>query len=283
MNHSFATDDRVIPIISRRDLLIVCVGGLVSASLGLVLASPTGSSFVLAPLLSAINMVSLTFATGLFSFLTAGLLFSSPASRLYLLKRIDEVGAKKAFLGRVLHVLLVTSFFTFLFTIMLFLYPVALHGLPYYPISFDHFIYYPTVIGASLVGSVLLALIASSLAIFTDDLRISILLGCVSTMLIAFLGGWNMAPHPWYYSLTRNLAFLSLHNIARATAIVLSGYQFESANTMVQHVGFAFSAESLVIALFLFSAISIALLIVAQRVLIRNATRWIALGSVISG
>jgi hypothetical protein len=155
---------------------------------------------------------------------------------------------------------------------------VVLLMLVYRPPTFGHFAFFPAVLGAALIGSVLLTLIASSLAIFMDDSRLCVALGCVSTLLLAFLGGWNAAPSPFDYSLTRNLAFLSPHNIVRALAITLSGYQFESANRMVEYVGFAFSAENLVVPLLLCGSISIVLLIVAQRVLVKNSGRWALLG-----
>ena len=245
-----------------------------SASLGLLLAMPMGSSFALAPLLESVNTVSITFATGLFSFLTAGLLFSSRASRLYLLKRIDEVGAKRAFQIRVFHILVIASLFTFLFTVIAFLYPIILLALFHYPISFSRFAFFPVVLGAALVGSVFLALLASSLATFTDDSRWCIALGCASTIVIASIAGWSADSRPWHYSLTRNLALLSIHNIVRALAVQLSGYQFESTNDMVRYMGFTVSTENLAIALLMLSSISIVLLIVGQRALAKNSTRW---------
>lgn len=253
---------------------MIFVGGIVSASLGLLLAAPVSLSLDFALLLFSANAVSMVFATGLFSFLTAGILFGSRVSRLYLLSKIDEVGIRRAFLIRVLHVLVVTSFFTSLFAITVFVYPVVLQALVYHPISFSHFVFLPAVLGASLVGSVFLALIASSLATFTDDSRLCVVLGCASTLLIAFLAGWFAEPSPSYYSLTRNLAFLSPHNIVRALAILLSGYQFESANRMVEYVGFTFSAMSLALALLVLGSISLVLLVAGQMTLTRNSVRW---------
>jgi hypothetical protein len=279
-NNSASKDEPKASWLSRRDLVLIIIGSIVSASLGLLLTSPVGSTYDFAPLLFSANTVSMIFATGLFFFLTAGLLLSSRASHLYLLGKINEVGARKTFLIRILQILVFTSIFTIIFTVVVFLYPVILAAINYYPVSFAHFAFFPAVLGASLAGSVLLALIASSLATLTDDPRLCVVLGCVSTLLIAFLGGWNAVSNPWYYSLTRNLAFLSPHNIVRVLAIVLSGYQFESANRMVEFVGFAFSAESLGVAFLLFGAISITLPIIGQRAMMRNSKRWIALGSV---
>ncbi len=278
MNYSFAEGDVEIPSFSRRDLYIIFVVGLVSASLGLFLANPVSPSFDFAILLNSVNILSMTFATGLFSFLTAGLLFSSHASRLYLLRRINEVGAKKAFLIRVLHTYVITSFFTIVLTIIAFLKPIILD---HYPMSFSHFAFFPSVLGASLIGSVSLASIASSLASIADDSRLCVVLGSASTIVIAAIAGWSSEPNAFHYSLTRNIALLSPHNIVRALAVQLSGYQFESTNDMVRYVGFTVSAEGLAVALLTLGSFSIVLLIAGQGVLARNSSRWTILKGMI--
>jgi len=94
MDNNFINDDTSIPLISRRDLVIIIIAGSVSVFSGLPLTNPVDPSFELAHLLNSVNIVGMTFASGLFSFLTAGLLFSSRASRFYLQRRIDEVGVK---------------------------------------------------------------------------------------------------------------------------------------------------------------------------------------------
>jgi hypothetical protein len=282
-NHSPMKDESRISWLSRRELVLIIVGGIVSATWGLVLSPPVSSTYDFTPLIYSANTVSMVFATGLFYFLTAGLLFSSRTSHLHLLSKINEFGIRKAFLTRTLHVIVITSLFTTIFTLFVFLYPVILVALAYYPVSFDHFVFFPAVLGASLVGSILLALIASSLAVLADDSRACIVLGCLSTLLIAFLGGWNTTPTIWHYSLTRNLAFLSPHNIVRALAVLFSGFQFESTERMVQYVGFAFSAESLNVALLTLGSISFVLLILGQKVLLKNSDRWAPLGSMPPG
>lgn len=278
MNYSFARDNVEIPSFSRRDLYIIFVVGLVSASLGLFLANPVSPSFDLAILLNSATILSMTFATGLFSFLTAGLLFSSHASRLYLLRRINEVGAKRAFQIRVLHTFVITSFFTIVLAIIAFLKHIILD---HYPMSYSHFAFFASVLGASLIVSVSLASIASSLASITDDSRLCVVLGSTSTIMIAAIAGWSFEPIAFRYSLTRNTALLSPHNMVRALAVQLSGYQFESANEMVRYVGFTVSAEGLAVALLMLSSISIVLLIAGQRVLARNSTRWTILEGMI--
>ena len=92
MDNNFINDNTSIPLISRRDLVIIIIAGSVSVFSGLLLTNPVDPSFELAHLLNSVNTVGMIFASGLFSFLTAGLLFSSRASRFYLQRRIDEVG-----------------------------------------------------------------------------------------------------------------------------------------------------------------------------------------------
>ena len=112
MNNSFVLDDAELPPFIERDLYIILVGGIGSATVGLILTSPERQIFELTILLNSINSISMTLSTGLFSFLTAGLLFNSRASRQYLLQRIKLVGTRRAFLTRVLHATAITSLFT---------------------------------------------------------------------------------------------------------------------------------------------------------------------------
>ena len=276
-------DESGISWLSRRELVFIIIGGIVSAVLGFLLVTPAESTYDFAPLLFSADVVSMNFAIGLFYFLTVGILFSSRTSHLYIMSRTSEVGARRTYLIRILHALIITSIFSFLLVVVVFFYPVVVLLLVYSPPTFNHFVFFPAVLGAALIGSVLLTLIASALAIFTDDPRLCVILGCASMLLLAFLGGWNAAPRLMHYSLTRNLAFLSLHNIVRVLAIALSGYQFESALKMVQFIGFAFSAESLILPLLLLCSISIVLLIVGQQVLMKNSKRWASLRMISPG
>jgi len=268
MDNCFINDVASIPLISRRDLVLIIIAGSVSVSLGMLLTNPVNPNFELAHLLNSVNIVGMTFASGLFSFLTAGLLFSSRASRFYLQRRIDEVGVKRAYRIRVLHTLMITSFFTIIFTIIAFFLPL-IFGIPTYS-----FLFLPSVLGASLIVSICLASIATAVASITDDSRLCTILGSASTIVIATIAGWSADPLYWHYSLTRNLALLSPHNIVRSLAVQFSGYQFESTNDMVRYVGFVVSLEGLVVALLTLSSISIVLFFAGQRALAKNSTRW---------
>ncbi len=268
MDNSFINDVASIPLISRRDLVLIIIAGSVSVSLGMLLTNPVNPNFELAHLLNSVNIVGMTFASGLFSFLTAGLLFSSRTSRFYLQRRIDEVGVKRAYRIRVLHTLTITSFFTIIFTIIAFFLPIII-GIPTYS-----FLFLPSVLGASLIVSICLASIATALASITDDSRLCTIIGSASTIVIATIAGWSAEPLYWYYSLTRTLALLSPHNIVRSLAVQFSGYQFESTNDMVRYVGFIVSLEGLVVALLTLSSISIVLFFTGHRALSKNSTRW---------
>jgi hypothetical protein len=100
------------------------------------------------------------------------------------------------------------------------------------------------------------------------------MLGSASTIVIASIAGGSADPRFWQFSITRNLALLSPHNVVRALAVQLSGYQFESANDMVRYVGFIVSIEGLSIALLILGSISIVLFFAGQRALAKNSSRW---------
>jgi len=281
MNSSFVIDDTEFPPFSLRDLIILIVGGIVSAAIGLYLTEPFRLTRTSAPLLNAVDIVSKTFAVGLFFFLTAGLLFNSHASRQYLLGRLNKGHDKRIFLTRVLHVVLISGLFAIAVTLIAFVKPIILGEASQYTISFSHLVYLPSVLASSLIVSTFLAVLASSMAVVTDDTRLSVVLGCASTLIFALVAGWSSDDNPLRYSPTRNIALLSPHNIVRALAVQLSGYQFESTWDMVRYVGFPVSVEGLAIALLILGSISIVLLFVGQRALAKNSTRWVPLPGMI--
>ena len=269
MEKDFIFDDAQLPAFSRRDLYLLIIGGIVSASIGVVLVSPERRVSELTLLLSTMKIVSMTFSTGLFFFLTAGVLFSSKTSRQYLLRRIELVGARRALLARVLHAIMITSFFSIVMTTVAFLTPTNLGWYPEIPTNFAAI---PSVLIASLIVSASLVSIASFLASLTDDSRLCVLLGCAFTIALANLAGWSS--DIIHYSLTRNLALLSPHNIFKGLAVLLSGHYFESLDDMVSYVGFVFSAQSIVSVLLLLVSLSIVLLFFGIRLLQMNSVRW---------
>ncbi len=281
VNSSFVEDRVEYPPFSRRDLYVIFSAGVVSAGIGLLLAYPLPPTLNSAPLLNPVDTVSTTFATGLFFFLTAGILFSSQSSRQYLLGQLGKNQDTRVFLTRVLHCVIITGLFTTAATLIAFLHPIVLGTASQYTISFSHIVYFPFVLAASLVVSIFLAILASFLAVITDDSRLCAALGSVSTLMIALIAGWSSTPYAHRFSLTRNIALLSPHNIVRALAVQLSGYQFESNIDMVRYVGFVVSVEDLATALLILGPISIVPILAGQRVLSKNSTRWSALEGMI--
>lgn len=269
MSDEFVFDNEELPASSPRDLYLIIIGGIISASLGVLLVTPERRVFEINLLLSTVNIVSMTFSTGLFSFLTAGVLFNSQTSRQYLLRRIKLVGERRAFLVRILHAIAVVSIFTIVMTIVAFLIPIILNWYPTLP---AHFAAIPAVLVASLIGSACLVTIAAFVASLMDDSRLCVLLGCASTIVIANMAGWNSDVIS--YSLTRNLALLSPHNLVKGLAVQLSGYQFESANEMVEYVGFVVSAQGNATALLIMVALSVVGLILGIRAMSMNSVRW---------
>lgn len=175
---------------------MILVGGIASAIVGLILSSPESRIIGLTILLNSIDSISMTLSTGLFSFLTAGLLFNSQASRQYLLQRIKMVGSRRAFLTRVLHTIAITSLFTTVLVTLSFINSLLLGQ---FSMSLSPFVFLPSILGASLVGSILLSAISS----LTDDSRLSVLLGCASTLMIANVAGWSS--EYYRYHITRNI------------------------------------------------------------------------------
>ncbi|MGY5865078.1 MAG: hypothetical protein RTV41_10780 [Candidatus Thorarchaeota archaeon] len=276
MNNEFIFDDAELPPFSRRDLYLIMIGGIVSAILGVLLVTPNRRVFELSLLISTINIISMTFSTGLFSFLTAGVLFNSQTSRQYLLRRIKLVGERRAFQVRILHAIVVVSIFTIAMTIVAFLIPIMLNWYPTIP---AHFAAIPAVLVASLIGSACLVTIASFVASLIDDSRLCVIIGCASTIILANFAGWSS--DIIHYSLTRNFALLSPHNLVKGLAVQLSGYQFDSANEMVEYVGFVVSAPGIATALLIMVALSTVVLFIGIRALRMNSIRWRSLPGMI--
>jgi uncharacterized protein Usg len=185
------------------------------------------------------------------------------------MRRIKLVGERRAFLVRNLHAIVVVSIFSIVMTIVAFLIPIILNWYPTIP---AHFTAIPAVLVASFIGSVCLVTIASFVASMTDDSRLSVLLGCAATMIIANIAGWSS--DVFIYSLTRNFAVLSPHNLVKGLAVLLSGYPFESSNEMVEYVGFVVSAQGIAITLLLMVSLSIVGLAIGIRALRMNSDRW---------
>ena len=277
MNDSFIEETKKesnnLPIVSQRDLILIIVGGVISTFIGCFISFNfyIGSFMIIAPLLNTVNMVGVTLTLGVFPFVTAGVLFNSRSSRLYIRTKVGTSGIRIAYRTRILQVLIITSIFTIMLTILGLTIPLILDPLNVSP-SFINLL--PIALAATLPVSILLSLVASALACIVDDSRLCILLSFVSTFVIAIIAGLYPIQREWNFQITRNLSLLSPHNLVRGLAIQLSGYPFESATDMVRYTGFTVTIAGLVIALLAFSLVAIVLVFVGQKALTRNIPRW---------
>ena len=277
MNDSFIKESKEastnLPIVTQRDLILVIVGGVISTFIGIFISFNfhIDSFMLISHMLNTVNTVAVTLTLGVFPFVTAGVLFNSRSSRLYLRNKVGTNGIGIAYRTRILHVLIITSIFTIILTILGLTIPFILNPLNVSP-SFINLL--PIVLAATLPVSILLSLIASALACIVDDSRLCILFSFVSSFVIALVAGLYPIQREWNFQITRNLSLLSPHNLVRGLAIQLSGYPFESATDMVRYTGFTVTIAGLVVALLAFSLVAIVLGFVGQKALIRNIPRW---------
>ncbi|MGY5858024.1 MAG: hypothetical protein RTU63_01545 [Candidatus Thorarchaeota archaeon] len=271
MNDSFIEESNDFPIITQRDLILIIVGGVISTAMGYLISYPIhlDSFLMIAPMLNTVNTVGMTLTLGVFPFLTAGVLFSSRSSRLYIRTKVGMSGIRVAYRTRILHVLIITSIFTVILTVLGLVIPMLLD-----PFAFVSLNLIPITLVATVTVSILLSLVASGLACIVDDSRVCVLLSFVSTYVIAIVAGLYPIQREWNFQITRNLSLLSPHNLVRGLAVQLSGYPFESPTDMVRYTGFTVLVVDLIIALLAFSSVAIFLVFVGQKTLSRNIPRW---------
>jgi hypothetical protein len=161
--------------------------------------------------------------------------------------------------------------FSISITSILFLEPQLL-GISFHrPLGTGILIYLLPVLTATLVVSLLLASIGILFVMITDDLIISTTLGCVLTIGLATLVGWNA--FTLNNSITRGLAMLSPSNLVRIFAGSISGYHpvddFSGALTF----GFTATLSSIVFTLILFGLIVFIGLITSIKIFQYNTSR----------
>ncbi len=214
----FVVEQQKLWIISPRNLVFILVGGLISGWLANFMMVPTPIASEIGQLLNAINIVGMSFVTGLFSFLTAGLIFSSDESRRYLSARVNSVGLRRAYFDRIFLTLIITS----LFSISLAVVSYFILTSEYFYTSAYFFAYLPAILIATLFISLCVTSIAIAFAIFFDDYRLSTLLGSVTMYSIANIAGLTWDTRMWRFVLARNFGPLSPHNVLRVLAVYLS-------------------------------------------------------------
>jgi hypothetical protein len=142
----------------------------------------------------------------------------------------------------------------------------------YAPAGTGFLIYLLPVLVATLIVSLLLATIGVFLVIVTDDIIISTSMGCALTIGLATAIGWS--PQALWYSLTRGIAILSPHNLARILAGFLSSYDPPHDTTIAGYFGFEATAVSILVSLLVFAILAFICIIVSIKILRHNTSYW---------
>ncbi len=224
-------------------------------------------------LVNAMNVISYSLGIGLPVFLASSIAFGTSNARRHILALL-EFGKKpvEVFLRCLVEVYALVSLFSVSITIALFLEPQLMGVWFYAPAGTGFLIYLLPVLVATLIVSLLLATIGVFLVIVTDDIIISTSMGCALTIGLATAIGWS--PQALGFSLTRGIAILSPHNLARILAGFLSSYDPLHETTIAEYFGFDATAVSILGTLIVFAFLAFICIIVSIKILQHNTSYW---------
>lgn len=224
-------------------------------------------------LVNAMNVISYSLAIGLPVFLASSIAFGTSNARRHILALL-KFGKKpvEVFLRCLVEVYALVSLFSVSITIALFLEPQIVGVWFRAPAGTGFLIYLLPVLIATLIVSLLLATIGVFLVIVTDDIIISTSMGCALTIGLATAIGWS--PQALGQSLTRGIAILSPHNIARILAGFLSSYDPPHDTTIAAYFGFEATAVSILGTLLVFASLAFICIIASIRILRHNTSYW---------
>jgi len=224
-------------------------------------------------LVNAMNVISYSLGIGLPVFLASSMAFGTSNARRHILALLKfDKKPVEVFLRCLVEVYALVSLFSVSITIALFLEPQIMGVWFYAPAGTGFLIYLLPVLAATLIVSLLLATIGVFLVIVTDDIIISTSVGCALTIGLATAIGWS--PQALGYSLTRGIAMLSPHNLARILAGFLSSYDPPHDTTIVGYFGFEATAVSILGALVAFAFLAFICIIVSIKILRHNISYW---------
>ena len=264
--------------LSRREFIVWIIAIGITIILGF-LSRGTQWAGDVGEFVSTINVIASMFALGLPIFLLMGLMFASPTSRQHL-QQLSSQGASdwRLLLFRFVQCLVLVGIYSIVTTITIFIEPIITATYLDYSISLGYFVYLPSVLIASLIVGCVLAALAILLTMATDRVYLSASLGSTITIFLALVAGWNQSILS--YSVTRNLALASPHNLFKMLAAVLSGHDFSiSANDMM-YFGFSVSPESLLVPLIGYTLLASVTIVLSLPILRVNMARWSVLGMV---
>lgn len=259
---------------SKREFCLWAVALALTSACGFLLrVSMWSSSSAIATLVNSINAISFVFALGLPVFLTLGLMFATSTSRAYIQFLHNQGRSHRDIIVlRFLQSLLLIGLYSVLLTGITFLEPYV-RALAYrHSVESDFLIYLPSVLIASFLVSCMLAAIAMVVTLATDSAAISTVLGCTTTLAFSVVFGWNA--QVLGSSLNRGLAQLSPHNLVKAIAALLSGYDFTFENQEIMYFGFGLSSQNTILSLVGFLSVALIALALAIPILGMNMSNW---------
>ena len=223
-------------------------------------------------LVNAMNVISYALAIGFPVFFSSSIVFGTSRAKEHISTLLKSgKSAIVVFLRCLIEVYSLVLIFSVSITSILFLEPQLVGTSFQRPLGTGFLIYLIPVLIATLVVSLLLASIGVIFVMITDDIIISTIMGCASTIGLATLVGWNA--YTLNNSIIRSLAMLSPSNLARIFASSISGYTPVDDLTIAFVFGFSATLSSIVFALILFGFIIFIGLIVSIKIFQYNTSR----------
>jgi len=224
-------------------------------------------------LVNAINEISYILIVGLPVFLSAGIVFGTSAAKAHILTLLKSGRSSTGvFLRCLSETYALILAFSVTVTGALFLMPYLSGTTFYNPRGTGFLIYLPSVLIATLTVSLLLGSIGVFFVSISDDVLLSMSMGCAVTFGLATMVGY--APGAIWASVTRGIAMLSPSSIVRVFAGSISGYTPTHGTSLASYFGFDATLGSILLALAGLALIALTGLLVGFKFFKTNALQW---------
>jgi hypothetical protein len=224
-------------------------------------------------LVNAINVISYILIVGLPVFLSTGIVFGTSAAKTHILTLLKSGRSRiEVFLRCLSETYALIFAFSVTVTGALFLIPYLSGTTFYEPRGTGFLIYFPSVLIATLVVSLLLGSIGVFFVSISDDVLVSTSMGCAVTFGLATMVGY--APGAIWASVTRSIAMMSPSSIVRVFAGSLSGYSPTHGTSLASYFGFDATMGSIFLVLAELALISLAGLFVGFKLFKTNTFQW---------
>jgi len=210
-----------------------------------------------------LNSSANVFSFGVPLFLGAGLIFTSHSSR----RAISNMKPKNTInllLFRVLLLIIVHSAYQIVLLMVTFAaaaqQPLTAALNPEYLAGF---------LVAGVILSMVLSPLASTVALWIDDWRLTTVAGICICYTLTLMGG------PSHYPVTYpEVALMTPIHLYRAIGISLSGVGFATPSAMVSYVGFFFTTENLVVPIVFYAGLAMVSVLIGKKILPSDINRW---------